>query len=45
MSEPITLTNFDPTKFLVVPECRFSDLKNGDKGTITAAVTIYNRHN
>ena len=30
MSEPITLTSFDPTNFLVVPERRFSDLKIGD---------------
>ena len=30
MSEPITLTSFDPMNFLVVPERRFSDLKIGD---------------
>jgi len=30
MSEPITLTSFDPTNFLVVPERCFSDLKIGD---------------
>ena len=31
MSEPIILTRFDPTNFLVVPERRFSDLKIGDR--------------
>ena len=30
MSEPITLTSFDPRNFLVVPERRFPDLKIGD---------------
>jgi len=28
--QPTTITNFDPTNFLVVPQRRFSDLKIGD---------------